>query len=43
VIRIEFSDEEIEALQQAKWSHPDPQVRRRMEALQLKALGYPHQ
>lgn len=43
MIRIESSDEEIEALQQAKRSHPDPQVRRRMEALQLKALGYPHQ
>lgn len=43
MIRIEFSNEEIEALRKAKQTHPDPQVRRRMEALQLKGLGYPHQ
>lgn len=43
MIRIEFSEAEIKALQQEKQSHPDPRVRRRMETLHLKALGYSHQ
>ena len=43
MIRIEFSAKDIEALQEQKQSHPDPRVRRRMEALHLKALGYSHQ
>ena len=43
MIRIEFSEANIKALQQEKQSHPDPRVRRRMETLHLKALGYPHQ
>ena len=43
MIRIEFSAAEIKALQQEKQSHPDPRVRRRMETLHLKALGYSHQ
>jgi transposase len=43
MIRIEFSEADIKALQQEKQSHPDPRVRRRMETLHLKALGYPHQ
>ena len=43
MIRIEFSETEIKALQQEKRSHPDPRVRRRMETLHLKALGYRHQ
>ena len=43
MIGIEFSETGIEALQQEKQSHPDPRVRRRMEALHLKALGYSHQ
>jgi transposase len=42
MIRIEFSEAEIKALQQEKQTHPDRRVRRRMETLHLKALGYPH-
>ena len=43
MIRIEFSEADIKALQEEKRSHPDPRVRRRMETLHLKALGYPHE
>ena len=43
MIRIEFSETEIERLRQEKQHHPDPRVRRRMETLHLKALGYSHQ
>ena len=43
MIRIEFNEEEIEALQEGKQTHPEQQVRRRMETLHLKALGYSHQ
>jgi transposase len=43
MIRIEFSEAEIKALQREKQSHPDLRVRRRMETLHLKALGYSHQ
>lgn len=43
MIRIEFSDKEIEDLQEAKQNHANAQVRRRMEALHLKAWGYSHQ
>lgn len=43
MIRIEFSETDIKALQREKQSHSDPRVRRRMETLHLKALGYSHQ
>lgn len=43
MIRIEFSEADIKALQREKQSHPDPRLRRRMETLHLKALGYSHQ
>ena len=43
MIRIEFSEPDIEALLDQKQNHPDPRVRRRMDTLHLKALGYPHQ
>jgi transposase len=43
MIQIEFSEQEIKALQQEKLSHPDVRIRRRMEAVYLKALGYAHQ
>ena len=43
MIRLEFSTTDIKALQQEKQTHPEPQVRRRMETLHLKALGYSHQ
>ena len=43
MIRIEMNQSERDKLQQEKQNHPDPRVRRRMEALHLKALGYQHQ
>lgn len=43
MIRIEFSQSEIEQLNQERWQHPDPRVQRRLHALYYKALGYPHQ
>jgi len=43
MLQIEFSEAEIKALQQEKQSHADPRVRRRMETLHLKGLGYSHQ
>lgn len=43
MIRLEFSETEIKALQQEKQSHPDLRVRRRLETVHLKALGYSHQ
>jgi transposase len=43
MIQLEFSATDIKALQQEKQTHPDPRVRRRMETLHLKALGYSHQ
>ena len=43
MIRIEFSTDEIEQLHHERRYHPHPRVRQRMEALYLKALGYPHQ
>ena len=43
MIRIEISEADLKALQREKQSHPDPRVRRRMETLHLKGLGYSHQ
>jgi len=43
MIRIEFSEEEIEQLHHERRYHFHPRVRQRMEALYLKALGYQHQ
>ena len=43
MIRIEFSQSEIEQLGQERWQHPDLRVQRRLHALYYKALGYPHQ
>ena len=40
MIRLEINETDRDKLQQAKQTHPDPQVRRRMAALHLKALGY---
>lgn len=41
--RIEFTKEEIEQLKHESIYHPHPVVRRRIQALQLKADGMPHQ
>jgi transposase len=43
MIKLEFSPADIERLQTQRHHHPHPRVRQRMEALYLKALGYPHQ
>jgi len=43
MIKIEFTDEEIEKLHYQRFHHPHPRVQQRMEALYLKALGYSHQ
>lgn len=43
MIQIKFSEEEIKELQAEKQTHPDHRVRRRIEAVYLKAMGYPHQ
>jgi transposase len=40
---MEFSEEDIEALQKERRNHPHSRVRQRMEAVYLKALGYSHQ
>lgn len=42
MIRIDFSDEEIEALKYERYYHPHPRVQRKMEALLLKSQGLPH-
>jgi hypothetical protein len=43
MIRIEISVADFQALQREKQSHSDSRVRRRMETLHLKGLGYSHQ
>lgn len=43
MIRIEFTKEEIEKLHHEHSYNPHPLVRKRCEAVYLKALGYPHQ
>ena len=42
MIRIEFSDDEIEQLRRERFSHPHPRVQRKIEALLLKSEGLPH-
>ncbi len=42
MIRIEFSDDEIELLRRERFSHPHPRVQRKIEALLLKSEGLPH-
>ena len=43
MIRIEISAADLQALQREKQSHADRRVRRGMETLHLKGLGYSHQ
>ena len=40
--RLEFTPEIQAALQEERYHHPVPLVRRRMEALWLKSHGLPH-
>ena len=43
MIRIEFSQEEISALDYERYHYPHPMIQKRMEALFLKSQGYKHQ
>jgi len=43
MITIEFSPEEIDALEYERYHHPHPKVQRKMEALYLKSQGLAHQ
>ena len=43
MIQMTFSFEEIAALRQARFTHPHPFVRRKLEAVRLKAAHLPHQ
>jgi transposase len=42
MIRIEFSEEEKQALDYERYHHPHPHVQRKMEALWLKSQKLPH-
>ncbi len=42
MIRIEFSEDEIERLRRERFGHPHPRVQRKMEALLLKSEDLPH-
>jgi len=43
MIRIEFSDEDIETLDYERYHYPHPKVQKKMEVLYLKAMGLSHQ
>jgi len=43
IIRIEFSEQDLKQIQQLRYQHAHPRVRRRMEALWLKSQGLEHQ
>ena len=43
MIQIEFSPEEIDALEYERYHYPHPQVQRKMEVLYLKSQGLAHQ
>lgn len=43
MIQLEFSEADIEALAYARYHHPHPQVRRKMDVLYLKSQGLRHQ
>jgi transposase len=42
MIIIDFTTEDIEALNYQRYHHPHPKVQRKMEALWLKSQGLPH-
>lgn len=42
MIRIEFSEADIKALEYERYHYPHPMVQRKMEALWLKSQGLPH-
>jgi len=43
MIKIEFTPEEIEALESERYQHPDPRIQKKMEILYLKSQGLDHQ
>lgn len=43
MIKIEFTPEEIDALENERYHHPDPKVQKKMEVLYLKSQGLEHQ
>ena len=42
MVRIQFTEEQIEQLRHQRFSHPHPRVQKKMEALLLKSEGLPH-
>lgn len=42
MIKIDFSQEEIDLLDWERKHHPHPRVRQKMEVLYFKAMGLPH-
>lgn len=42
MIKLTFTDEDIQQLHYERFHHPHPRVQRKMEALYLKSKGYPH-
>lgn len=43
MIEIEFTPEEIDALEYERYRHPDPKVQKKMEGLYLKSQKVEHQ
>jgi len=43
MIKIEFTPEEIDALEYERYHYPDPKVQKKMEAVYLKSQGIAHQ
>ncbi len=43
MIRIEFTEQDMKKIQQLRYAHPHPRVRRRMEVLRLKSQALAHQ
>ena len=39
MLKIEFTLEEIDALEKERYHHPDPKVQRKVEAIYLKSQG----
>jgi transposase len=42
MIRITFTEDEVEQLRRERFEHPHPRVQRKMETLLLKSEGLPH-
>jgi transposase len=43
MIRLQFTEQQIEELETERYTHPHPKVQRKMEALYLKSMGLDHQ